>query len=450
MKNFSRLQFWLRRHSRVYLLLLLGMVSAAGIFSQRHFWQWDATQNGRHTLSQASRNVLRELPGAVAVTAYATLQDAQLGDLRRPIRDFVARYQGLKPDLALNFIDPAAQPELARSAGARVNGELVLSYGGRSEHLTALNEQDFTNTLMRLARGHERLVMSVSGHGERRLDGGAPHELGEFGRQLAYKGFRRVDTSLALVPEVPDGVDVLLMTQPRVPIPPGEADKIRRYLARGGSLLWLLEPGSLQGLQPIAEALGLALTSGVVVDPAAREAGFALTTAVAAQYGPHAVTAQFDLVTLYPHARAVGVNDDPGWHVTPLIETSARAWVENGVADEQAAFDAAQDIPGPVVIGLALEREQEEVRQRVAVIGSGDFLANAALGNAGNLDLGINLFNWLAGDAKLISIQPKNTLDANLNISKTGAMALASGFLVILPLSFFVIAILVWHRRRHS
>ncbi|PWB58991.1 MAG: ABC transporter [Nitrosomonadales bacterium] len=450
MKNFSRLQFWLRCHPRIYVLLLLGIASAAGVLSQRHFWQWDVTQNGRHTLSQASRNVLRELPGAVSVTAYATLQDAQLGDLRRPIRDFLARYQGLKPDLVLNFIDPAARPDLARAAGVRVNGELVLSHGGRSEHLTTLNEQDFTNALMRLARGHERLVMSVSGHGERRLDGGAPHDLGEFGRQLAYQGFRSAALSLALVPEVPAGVNVLLLTQPRNPIPPGEMDKIRRYLARGGSLLWLLEPGSLQGLQPIAEALGLALTPGVVIDPAAREAGFALTTAVAAQYGPHAVTAQFDLVTLYPHARAVGVNDDPGWHATPLIETSARAWLENGVADEQAAFDAAQDIPGPVVIGLALEREQEDVRQRVAVIGSGDFLANAALGNAGNLDLGINLFNWLAGDAKLISIQPKSTLDASLNISKSGAMAIASGFLVILPLSFFAIAALVWHRRRNS
>ncbi|MDZ7656744.1 MAG: GldG family protein [Sulfurimicrobium sp.] len=450
MKNFSRLHFWLRRHPRLYTLLLLGMVSVAGAISQRYYWQWDVTQNGRHTLSQASRNVLNEMPGAVVVTAYAAMLDAQHGDLRRPIRDFIARYQGIKPDLVLDFIDPTVQAELARVAGVRVNGELVLSYGGRSEHLTTLNEQDFTNTLMRLARGHERLVMSVSGHGERRLDGGAPHDLGELGRQLANKGFRSAASSLALVPEIPAEVNVLLLTQPRTPIPPGEVDKVRRYLARGGSLLWLLEPGSLQGLQPIAEVLGLALTPGVVVDPAALEAGFPLSTAVAAQYGPHAVTAQFDLITLFPHARAVGMSDDPGWHATPLIETSMRAWVENGAADKQGIFNEGQDIPGPVVIGWALEREQEEARQRVAVIGSGDFLANASLGNAGNLDLGINLFNWLAGDAKLITIQPKNTLDAALNVSKTGATMLASVFLLMLPLIFFVIAFLVWRRRHNS
>jgi ABC-type uncharacterized transport system involved in gliding motility auxiliary subunit len=450
MKTISRFQFWLRRHPRIYVLLLLGVVSAAGVLSQRHDWQWDATQNGRHTLSLASQNVLREMPGPVSVAAYATLQDAQLGDLRRPIRDFVARYQSLKPDLTLSFVDPSMQPELARTAGVRANGELVLSYGGRSEHLTTLNEQDFSNTLMRLARERERLVMSVSGHGERRLDGGAPHDLGELGRQLAYKGFRSAASSLALEPEVPAGISVLLLTQPRTPIPPGEVDKIRRYLARGGSLLWLLEPGSLQGLQPIAEALGLALMTGVVVDPAAGEAGLEPTTAVAAQYGPHAVTAQFDLITLFPRARAVGMNDDPGWHATPLIETSVRAWVENGVADAQAMFNQGQDIPGPVVIGWALEREQEEIKQRVVVIGSGDFLANAYLGHAGNLDLAINLFNWLAGDARLITIQPKSTLDATLNIGKTGATILASVFLVMLPLSFFAASVFVWRRRRNN
>jgi ABC-type uncharacterized transport system involved in gliding motility auxiliary subunit len=450
MKTFSQFQLWLRRHPRIYTLMLMVIVSAAGVLSQRYDWQRDVTQNGRHTLSQASSNVLREMPGAVTITAYATLQDAQLGDLRRPIRDFVARYQGLKSDIKLGFVDPLTQSEQARKAGVRVNGEMVLSYGGRSEHLATLNEQDFTNTLMRLARGHERQVMSMSGHGERRLDGGAPHDLGEFGRQLAYKGFRSATSSLALVPEVPAEVSVLLLTQPRTPVPQGEVDKIRRFLARGGSLLWLLEPGPLQDLQPIAEALGLVLTPGVVVDPAAREAGFALATAVAAQYGPHAVTEQFDLVTLYPHARAVGMNDDPAWHVTPLIESSARAWVENGLADERATFNEGQDVPGPVVIGWALEREREDLRQRVVVIGSGDFLANATLGNAGNLDLGINLFNWLAGDAKLISIQPKSTLDATLNIGKTGAMALASGFLLVLPLIFFVIAFLVWRRRHNS
>lgn len=445
----KKLIWFLRRRRLIFTVFLLAVAGAAGFLAQRHHWHWDVTQNGRHTLSQASRNVLDQIPGAIVVTAYAALQDPQHGDLRQPIREFVARYQRLKPDLELKFIDPLREPELARAAEVQLNGELVLAYHGRSEHLVTLNEQDFSNALVRLARGRERVVMFLAGHGERKLDGDAPHDVGEFGRQLTHKGFRVAPLNLAVADEVPADVNVLVLTQPRTEILAGEADRIRRYLARGGNLLWLLEPGPLQGLRPVAEVLGLNLTPGTIVDPAAREAGFPLTTAVAAQYGMHPVTAGFDLITVFPHARAVGANDDPAWRVTPLVEVAERGWVENGTADENARLDAGRDVPGPVVTALALERESEEGGQRVAVIGSGGFLANAYLGNGGNLDLGIGLVNWLAGDARLIAIRPKNTLDASLSLGRSGAMALALGFLIAVPLVFFLAAFFVW-RRRHA
>lgn len=443
----SSILFWLRRHQPVFLLFFLAAVGAAGFLTQRYHWQWDLTQNARHTLSPESKKILDALPGTIEVTAYATLQDPQYGDLRQPIRDFLIRYQHLKPDLKFRFVDPAQEAQLARDADVQVNGELVLAYRGRSEHLATLNEQDFGNALTRLARGHERLVMALAGHGERRLDGGAPQDLGEFGRQLAHKGFRNAPLNLAANAEVPSDVNVLLLTQPRTEISSGETDRIKRYLARGGSLLWLVEPGDLHGLRPVAEMLGLSLTPGVLIDPAAKELGLPSTSAVAARYGAHPVTAGFNLVTVFPHARAIGVNDETQWHTTALMETSSLSWVENGVAGERASFDATRDVAGPVVIGRALERESDDGRQRVAVIGSGEFLANSFLGTAGNLDFGINLVNWLVGDGNLIVIQPKNTLDATLSLGKTAAVAIALGFLVGLPLLFFVIAIFVWRRR---
>lgn len=442
-----KLVLFLRRHNRVFTVLFLVMVGAVGFLSQRNHWHWDLTLNGRHTLSQASQAVLGQMPGPVMITAYATLLDPQYGDLRRPIRDFVARYQRLKPGLALKFVDPSREPELARAAEVRVNGELVLAYRNRSEHLVTLNEQDFANALMRLARSHERVVMALAGHGERRLDGEAPHDLGGFGRHLTHKGFRIAPLNLAVVDEVPADVSVLVLAQPRSEILAAEADRIRRYLARGGNLLWLLEPGPLYGLRPVAEALNLNLLPGTVVDPAAREPGFSPTTVVAAQYGMHPVTDRFDLFTVFPFTRALGVNDDPAWRVTPLVEAAERGWVETGVLDSHAAFDPGQDVPGPVVIALALERESEEGWQRVAVIGGGSFLANATLGNGGNLDLGIRLLNWLAGDARLIAIQPKNTVDVSLDLDRSDAMVLALGFLVVLPLVFFAAAVVVWRRR---
>lgn len=449
MKRAAKLRLWLRRHNRLFLLLLFSLTGLAGFLTQHYHWQMDITQNTRHSLSPASHKILREMHGAVSVTAYATPPAPQHGDLRQPIRDFVARYQAIKPDLSLKIVDPAMEPLPAREAGVRVNGELVLAYRGRSEHLTTLNEHDFTSTLMRLVRSRERLVMALGGHGERKFDGGASHDLSEFGRQLSHKGFRTETLILALAPEVPDNTSVLVLTRPATEILGGEVDKIKRYLTRGGNLLWLVEPAPLRGLQAVAEALNLNLTPGIVIDPAGRELGLPPATTVAAQYGQHPVTAQFDLFTVFPRARAVSVNDDPGWRATPLIEAAPRGWLENGIADENAAFDPKHDIAGPVVIGLALGKSHDDNQQRIAVIGSGEFLSNAYLGFGGNLDLGINLINWLAGDDNLITIQPKTTVDATLNLNKSAAMALAAGFLILLPLSFFAAAAWVWHRRRN-
>jgi hypothetical protein len=63
------------------------------------------------------------------------------GNLRQQIAEFVAPYQRAKPDLNLQFIDPTSNPNETKAANVRVNGELIVAYGARSEHLTNLSEQ---------------------------------------------------------------------------------------------------------------------------------------------------------------------------------------------------------------------------------------------------------------------------------------------------------------------
>ena len=78
-----------------------------------------------------------------------------------------------------------------------------------------------------------------------------------------------------------------------------------------------------------------------------------------------------------------------------------------GKLDDKITFDKGRDVPGPVNIAVALERNVNDRTQRVVVVGNGSFLANTFLGNGGNLDLGVNMINWLAGDDALIAIQPR-------------------------------------------
>jgi ABC-type uncharacterized transport system involved in gliding motility auxiliary subunit len=443
----TRRQRWqMTVHHGVFVVLLVLLVALLAYFAREYRIEHDLTRSHRNTLSEATLEVLKRLEGPVSITAYALTRDARGEHVHRRIEEFLRPYQRAKPDIALTLIDPREQPQAAVQAGVRAPVELVVEYRRRSERLTEFNEQAFVNLLMRLARGAERLVLWLDGHGERKLDGRANHDLGEFGRQLEHKGFRLNKLSLALAQEVPANAALLVIASPQVALLPAEVQKIRRHVAAGGNLLWLIDPEPLRGLTPLAEMLGLVLTPGIVADPEAARYNASPTLAVAAVYGRHAITDGFSLVTVYPQARQVDAIDNGEWHVRPLVEVAPRGCVKTGKPEGRC--DRDRDIAGPITIAAAFERPVGDSQQRVVVVGNGSFLSNAFIGNGGNRDLGVNIVNWLAGDDSLITIQPRGIGDASIDIDNVTLYLVAFTFLFALPLAFMITGAVIWWRRR--
>ena len=115
-----------------------------------------------------------------------------------------------------------------------------------------------------------------------------------------------------------------------------------------------------------------------------------------------------------------------------------------------AQFDRDSDILGPITVSAALERDVGDSKQRVVVIGSGRGLTNEYVGMLGNMDLGINIMNWLAGEDSLIIIQPKSRIDLTLELSRGALVVIGFGFLIFLPIGFLVAGGLIWWNRRRS
>ncbi len=449
MKLNRKLRLQLLLQNGLFVVLLLGLAAAITWVTRDIKIQWDLTQGSRNTLSQASADFLRQMSGPVNVTAYATAQDAE-GDIRKTVQTFLGPYQRAKTDFSLTFIDPREQPQKAQVAGIRMNGELVVEYNGRREHLTNLTEQELTNLLVRLARSSERQVMYLDGHGERKLDGRANHDFGVFGGHLAANGFKTAPLSLTQAQEVPENIAVLMITGPRVDLLPGEVTKIKRWIEKGGNLIWLIDNDSLRGLQPLAGDLGLNLMSGTVVDPSAVGLKFPATFALRSKYGRHRITENFALTTVFPYARQIAAAEGSKWRFTPLVEVAPDGWLETSGIDKNVAFDRNKDMRGPIVVAAALERDRGSRKQRVVVAGTGQFLSNQYVGLLGNLDLGVNMVNWLAGDEALITIQPRTRSDLSLEMSRAGLALIGIGFLVVLPLVFLVAGGVIWWRRRKA
>ncbi len=436
----------------LFVALLLATAMGLGYAVSRHPLQRDLTFNASNSLEPASISVLKQLSGPVNITVYATMQDPRLGDIRKIIREFLSLYQREKPDLKLVFIDPEKEPEKTREARIQLNGELVVEYAGRSEHLTQINEQTLTSALLRLAHTRSQTVMYLDGHGERKLDGRANHELGTlFGAKLKQNGFKINSLNLSIAQDVPDNTSVLVITQPQVDLMPGEIDKLLRYVDRGGNLLWLVDAEPMHGLERLTEKLGLLLPPGIVIDPAATEMNAPATWSLGTTYPPHPVTHDFNLITAYPSARPVAWNENTEWKHQILVEVASRGWVTRSATDlSNPHFDKQHDTPGPVTIALALNRDINDKEQRIVVVGNGAFLSNSFAGNGGNVDLGVNMINWLASDEQLITLQPRAAKDSNIILTKMQLNFISVGFLLGVPLLLAGFGTYIWWRRRRS
>ena len=457
MKTNRKLRFQLFMQNSLFVVLFLILVFLLGFLSYRYHASQDVTQGNRNTLTEGSANVLKQMEGPINITAYVVKDN----DVRKYINKFVERYQRVKPDIHLSFVSPTEEPKATQEAGVKSEMELVVEYNQRTEHIVppqAFIEQDMTNLLVRLSRSNQNAIMFLDGHGERSLIGVKNHDLGDFGRHLEKKGFKLSNPDLLLAQEVPSNGAMLVIASPEVDVTEVETQKIKQYLEKGGNLLWLIDDEiNLHGLQPIAEYLGLQLTPGMVVDLSATRYGADAKVAFANQYGEHAITKNFMLRTLFPEARMIHAEDsyENGWRVSNLVEVAPNGWLETGKVDGNVSFDSKKDLPGPINVAVALERKYGEKGQRVVVVGNGNFLANTFLSNGGNLDLGLNIINWLAGDDRLITIQPKPLKDVNVVIPAEGwanllAQFVFIGFSRILPLVLIVIGVVIWWRRRKA
>lgn len=446
MNHSPRTKWQLRLLNVSFVVLFLLAVGLLQWLAREYHLQFDWTQAHRHSLAPASVAVVERLKESLKITAFASRR----GETRRLIQDMVGRYQKYKPDIQLEFVDPDTAPERVRAAGIQFDGELVFKYGDARENLSPaqFNEENFTNALTRLGHRGERWVIFLSGHGERSPDRQANFDLSTWATQLHKRGFKTKILSLGEHPQIPQNTTVLVIAGPRARLLAGEVKEIQNYLSRGGNLLWLHDPGPLYGLEPLAESLGIEFQPGVIVDPASETITGNAAAIVIAKYGAHPVVRNFGDNTVFPQAGGISLKAPEGWQGSVLIDTRPSSWSETGALQGRIQFDKGKDIRGPLNLAVALTHSLDKHEQRVIVFGDGDFLANSYIANAGNLDLGMSLVNWLSQDDAYVNIPVKTARDRTLNLSRNAQAAIAVGFLAVLPLLMIGSGVFIWLRRR--
>lgn len=433
-----------------FVLLFLLAVGLLQWLSRDYHLEFDWTQSGRHSLSEASIKAMETLDKPVKITAFASKRQGQ----RKAISALVARYQKHKSDINLEFVDPDENPERVREANIQFDGELLLEYNGTRENLTKLSEETLTNGLTRLGHSGDRWLVFLSGHGDRSPDKQRNFDVSLWAEQLQKRGFKTRSLNLAETPAIPENTTALVLAGPQTALLKGEVKTIRKYLDKGGNLLWLADPGteSSKSLQPIAEMLGIEFVEGMVLDVEGQFIAGSATAVVMSSYNSHPIVKTFTTLTVFPTVGAIQHQEQEGWKTAIVLDTRENSWVETGPLKSGAVqFDKGEDIKGPVTVALSLTREtddRDDGEQRVLVIGDGDFVSNSYLGNVGNLDLSMSMVNWLSRDDAYVSIPVRASSDQGLNLSRTAQTVIAFMFMLVIPLGLISAGVIIWFRRR--
>ncbi|MGZ8152851.1 MAG: GldG family protein [Methylovulum sp.] len=429
-------------------LVLLSFLGVMAWLSTRYTLEADITGNTSNTLSSASIKLLRSLPDKVQITAYIKKDQPT----RQQIAQLIDRYSRHKADLTLNFIDPDAEPEKTRELDIGKEGLITVDYRGRTEKIKFIDESTLTNALLQLANARERWITFLAGHGERSPEGVANFDLGQFGKELARRNIKALTLNLINIPAIPDNSALLVIAGPSAPLLAGEIEIIKRYIQGGGNLLLLTDPGN-QHLAVFQQQLGVRQLPGALVDN-----NYALygvndrSFIIAAEYLEHPVTKDFKTITLYPVVAALEIDKKTDFQAKAIFSSTQQSWTEIGNITSDASFDAQSgERKGPLAFTYALTRNiDKNSQQRVIVAGDGDFLANAYIGNVGNLDMGLRMVNWLIHDDQFIDIPAKMATDKSLQLTDTWVAFIGFGFLIFLPLLLIVAGLIIWYKRKRS
>ena len=437
----------------VFIVLLLTAVGLLGWLSNQHALQFDWTSNKRNTLSQSSIDLLDTMENPVQVTVYVQDDDT----VRAAVEEILQRYQREKKDFTYRLINPDIDFEAAQRDGIERYNQIVIQYNDNREVISSLSEQTVSNALQRLSRPGKRRVVFLKGHGERSITGDDNTSYSKLVAELTSKGFDPEAHNLLLSP-LPEDTRVLVLAAPDRELLEGELEHITTYVSDGGNLLWLMDPGEMQGTDALAELLGVRFLPGMIVD---NNVNLRNTLRIqhpamipVLDYVAHPVTENIRYNTLFPISRGVeqvGAQFD----ATVIAQSLQQSWSETSALGEEIVFEPDEgDTRGPVGIIMALERAvadeggAEKTTQRIIVAGDSDFLANSYVGAGANLSLGLNMFNWLAGDDDLLAIETRTAPDTRLQLDDTEILLIGVGFFIILPAGLALAGVVIWLRRR--
>jgi ABC-type uncharacterized transport system involved in gliding motility auxiliary subunit len=466
----------------VYIVVGFAILAAINYLAVQYNKNYDATQNQLYSLSDQTHKILGNLDQEVKIYYFdRKMQFARAEDMLR-------RYESASSRVTVEYIDPDARREVAEAMNVTSYGTVFVELGATREKANSVNEEDLTNAIIKAIKGKEKKACLLAGHAE-----AGPDDQGREGFSAAkqeIEGANYVTETISLLerPQIPSDCTVLIIAGPDTDYLEPEIEILRRYVEGGGRALFLLDHEKSPRLVELAASWGVRVNQDVVIDMSGigQLFGGGPLTPLVAEYENHPISSVMrGSYTFFPMTRSVEPGDSAsGWTATTLFNTTANSFSteELDIQDGKLIRHPDQERQGPIPIGVAATYtvpegagsspetaepdaavedpdavpadeqdplEDEEKQGRIVVIGTSQLARNASIGLGGNVDLFLNMMNWLSSDEDLISIRPKEPDNTPLDVSASEMQRILLGTVFGLPLLIIVAGVRVWWMRRN-
>ncbi len=462
--------------SALAIILVGGILVFIVLLGTRYSLRWDLTRDQSQSLSAVSRSLLKEVNKPLTLTVFFPE-----GHPERPrAREILELYTRQNPQVSLRFFDPERDPVRADEAGYRRPGNVLLEFEGRKQLAETFTEEPISEALRRVLQKESKKIYFLTGHGER----SDPREHRGFRvakKALENEGYKLADLNLLMEGEVPKDAAVVTIVAPKKDLLPNEVKALKEYLGRGGRLFILLEPFDNAGLKDFLAGYGVNLDNGMVFEYNQLTQDRAILSPIVTRYGPHRITQDFTLFTIFPGPRPLFLNKEVKTvTLLPLVTTSPSSWEKLGEdwqkdwqKDKKPLYDQKLDKKGPFTVAALVEPKSDKQPAKsdakpakpdqkpsepeksakasqafLAVFGDADFAADEFFNQLGNGDLFLNTVNFLAAEEKQIIIRKTDQKLEPLQLTSWQILMIFFISVILLPLAMLAAGVSAYFRRR--
>ncbi len=432
--------------------LILVLVS---YMSSRYKVRWDLTATKRYTLSDQSKKIVKALKKDVSAVAFYRSDERT----RQAMEDLLHEFSQLSSKFTYQFIDPDKQPGAAAKYGVTAYRTTLIKSGDNQQDVGFESEERLINAILRVTRDEVKTVYFLKGHGENDIADIQNMGYKAIKEAIEKENYQVKELTLPGAAEVPQDCALLVVSGPKKDLLPDELSRFANYLNRGGSLLFMLDPGTILGTTEFLSGYGFKVGNDIIIDKMSQVFGANYLVPVVTQYEKeHPITAEFNIMTFFPLARSVEIEKDPTKGSSPLAFTGEASWAETdrkALEEGKAGYNEGKEKKGPLSIAAVATKAGEgaasaeiKVFGKIVVVGDSDFVNNTHVNLAGNKDFFLNTVSWLTEEAELISVRKKDANMTPVILTSSQGRFIFWIPVVVIPSIILVAGIAVLSRRR--